>query len=278
MTLEQMLQARVKPKLWKGEPVRYRQRKLDGHRVSLIRTGVELLAVGRNDTMLHEKYPAMQDQRWFKEAFKNMPPATMVDGELYYIGGTASDVTTRIVNNIESLVFTPFAVPFYNNRDLSTLDLPAGTGVLKQMKFGHSPYHRILAEDTRESMIQDAISLGIEGWVLKNYNNAEWYKLKPQKDIDVIVTGFQDGRGKYLGGVGALIVSVYIDDTLTEIAKVSGMTDDIRWDIDEEKDLGRVCEIRYECLASKGRLKHPRFVRWRDDKPSDECRVRREDL
>lgn len=34
---------------------------------------------------------------------------------------------------------------------------------------------------------------------------------------------------------------------------------------------GAVCEVEYQDVASKGRLQHPRFVRWRDDKLAEEC-------
>jgi ATP-dependent DNA ligase len=73
---------------------------------------------------------------------------------------------------------------------------------------------------------------------------------------------------------------VYIggSDELTEITRVSGMPDEQRLDIDEKKDLGRVVEVEYQDVGNGGRLIHPRFVRWRDDKPASQCRYDWEDL
>ena len=136
--------------------------------------------------------------------------------------------------------------------------------------------------------------------MLKERNYAGWWKTKPQKEIDCIVTGFKGGAGKYLGGVGSLRVSIlveenqsaYSDDTmleyhgfnalakytLVEIGTVSGMSDDIRWSIDESRDLGRVCEVEYQEIGNGGRFIHGHFVRWRDDKESSDCVYDRSEL
>ena len=44
------------------------------------------------------------------------------------------------------------------------------------------------------------------------------------------------------------------------------MSDRIRWDIDEDKDIGRIVEVEYQRVTRLGKLRHPRFKRWRDDK------------
>ena len=51
------------------------------------------------------------------------------------------------------------------------------------------------------------------------------------------------------------------------------MSDAIRLDVSEDRGayLGKVIEVRYQYIGDKGRLRHPNFVRWRDDKPPDEC-------
>ncbi len=124
---------------------------------------------------------------------------------------------------------------------------------------------------------------GIEGFVFKNGNLLDWHKWKPVKTIDVVVSGFIDGDGKYIGLIGAMACSVYQHVTignrrrsaLVEIANVSGMDDRTRILIsdDEEGHLGRVAEVAYQYVGSKGRLRHPRFMRWRDDKSALDCDI-----
>jgi len=49
------------------------------------------------------------------------------------------------------------------------------------------------------------------------------------------------------------------------------MDDDVRWDINEKEDLGRVVEIEYQEIGNGHRLVHAHFMQWRDDKPEEEC-------
>src|SRR5690606_14492263 len=117
-----------------------------------------------------------------------------------------------------------------------------------------------------------------EGVVLKDANLFNWYKWKPVKTIDVVITDFTEGDGKYLGYIGSLKVSVYDErGSLIEIANVSGMTDLERDEITDLATngglLGRVCEVKYQYVGSGGRLRHPRFKCWREDKPAGECKT-----
>jgi len=92
--------------------------------------------------------------------------------------------------------------------------------------------------------------------------------MKHRKTIDLVVQGFQPGRGKYAGMVGSLLCGI----GEIEIARVGGMNDAARVAI-TEADLGRVVEVEYERVASQGRLRHPRFLRWRDDKLPEHCKL-----
>ena len=273
---------RLKPKVWTSQRTKYKQVKCNGHRLTFFkpRNG-KTYAFGRDVRPHLEftfKHPWVLNTEWWK-ALQQIPPHSSVDGEIHIPYGNAADTTTAIAKGDDRLIFTPFAVPWWNGSqylgeelDCMQLQLSRWT----DLRF--SSYFPLLAIDTRTALLHDAKSMGIEGWVLKNYNYAEWWKVKPEKDVDVIVTGFKDGEGKYLGWVGALRISAWIDNEYKEIACVSGMTDAVRYAIDEKDDIGRVCEIKYTDIGNKGRLVHPRFIRWRDDKPADECRYEKEQL
>jgi len=38
-----------------------------------------------------------------------------------------------------------------------------------------------------------------------------------------------------------------------------------------------VMEVSYQYVGDKGRLRHPNFVRWREDKPAAECTLSQDD-
>jgi hypothetical protein len=105
-----------------------------------------------------------------------------------------------------------------------------------------------------------------EGWVFKNGNQLDVTKWKPVRTIDAVVTGLVPGKGQHAGKVGALTVSI----EGREIASVGGMTL-VERDSMSDHCVGQVVEVAYQYVGSKGRLRHPRFIRFRDDKNPDQC-------
>lgn len=274
---------RLRPKNWKGEPANYKQRKLNGHRFTVYKQpGGKLIGFEREirpDLEMTVKRPKIVEYEWWKRLNGFMPAYSAVDGELYVMGGNAGDAAHAIAECLPELEFHPFAIPWWDTWDCKNLSLTEAEFLLTNntgLKF--VPYYSLLETDTEELLLSDARDLSIEGWVLKQKNYEGWYKVKPTSTIDCVVTGFKDGNGKYLGLVGALKVSAWINGEFKEIASVGGMDDDTRYDIDEKKDLNRVVEVKYQEIGNGDRLIHPRFVRWRDDKPADQCRYDGEEL
>jgi len=267
---------RLKPKNWRGQPVAVKQQKYNGHRFTLYKQGDGRL-VGFEKNMRPEREmtlirPDIVKYPWWRSLVANLPNHSSIDGELYVPDGNAGDATTAIANCTDNLEFMAFALPWYNGEDLEKVSVVTARNLcLNEIGIPFAKPLPIYPDDTLEKLLSDAVNLGYEGWVLKQANYYGWWKVKPQKEVDCIVTGFKDGDGKYLGLVGSLKVSVWMDGKLTEIANVSGMSDDIRWGIDEKKDLGRVIEVKYQEVGNKNRLIHAHFVRWRPDKSAEEC-------
>ncbi len=99
-------------------------------------------------------------------------------------------------------------------------------------------------------------------------------KLKKVLTFDGIVTGYEMGKGKYnKDKVGKLVFSQYKEGELVERGSFDGFTkatiDDMTANID--KYLGRVVEVRCNDVTPTGKLRHPKFSRWRDDKPKNQC-------
>lgn len=93
-------------------------------------------------------------------------------------------------------------------------------------------------------------------------------KIKTMKTVDLLVTGFEEGEGKYKGKLGNLI----LDYKGYELRSGSGLTDADRdefWSKQEEY-LGKIAEIQYfrESVNDKGGLSvsFPIFLGFRFDK------------
>ena len=214
--------------------------------------------------------------------------------ELYAPGRPQSAVKSLLANGeMGGLVIEAFASP-----DLVS-DAPLHHVAVYASKFGvpfNNSYHlmRDLDAAAREAIYDHLLhSPDSEGVVYKDGNLWNWSKRKAEPTTDLIIIGYTEGRpgktGKMLGKVGALKLGLYIPPYMDEYAtggtvmlgnrmfsyvcNCSGMDDAVRDEITANRDayLGKVVEVRYQYVGSGGGLRHPRFVRFRDDKRPEEC-------
>jgi len=132
-----------------------------------------------------------------------------------------------------------------------------------------------------EHMWQDIVSDNKgEGLMIKDLTEAKyaksWTKVKKDFTIDAFVIGIENGKGKYKGQIGSLALAVYGNTGgIVEIGKCSGMTDAERrqfTDMAFNKTLkGTVVEVKANEVTKNLKLRHPVFIRTRDDKPQAEC-------
>jgi DNA ligase-1 len=96
-----------------------------------------------------------------------------------------------------------------------------------------------------------------------------WLKLKPFIEVSLTVVGTEEGTGKNVGRLGALIVEG-IDDGKTIRTNVgSGLTDENRIEYWNSKDdlTGSIVEVRADAITQNQdgtySLRFPRFLRFR---------------
>lgn len=245
--------------------VRFAHQKMDGHRLTVMKDAGKVIAL---TSTFDNLYPVLRERYPWAEHFDRMPDKSSLDGELHIPKCTASIVKTALKEANPLLVFQPFAVPWWDGNNLALESVHRAADVALAAGFSFVPYAELRDDWTVQQLLETAQADDLEGFVLKKVNYGSWYKIKCERTIDLIVTGIQPGKGKYIGQCGALIVSTVEGH---EVAAVSGMTDAQRVQI-TEADIGRIVEVRYQCVGTQGRLRHPRFVRWRDnDKQRERC-------
>lgn len=78
------------------------------------------------------------------------------------------------------------------------------------------------------------------------------------------------------GKIGGFRLGAYQGDKLIEVCKIASISDEIRNDATDnpEKYIGRVVEIdAMEVLYKTRGIRHPRFVKFRDDKIAEDCTI-----
>lgn len=235
--------------------------KEDGHRIMVQRAkNGQMFAM---TTSFIDIIGQLRHRDWWPLCEEYLRPGEQLDGELVVPGGTSEHVKTALSVSGD-LEFKPFA----------TTQLPDRTPTdvvdahLKNVGGFTTPGYVLCPPHDAQTLFGYAEARGWEGWVLKRGNYHDWYKLKCEKTIDLIIKAYNDGKGKYAGAIGSFAC---VTAEGHHVANVSGMNDAVRW---ETRGLiGLVIEVSYQRVGRQGRLLLPRFKRFRDDKLPSQCSV-----
>lgn len=246
------------------------EQKLSGHRI-LVKKG---FAYGRSPDSI-----GVWRNKWDKlpPHIQNIALDEWLDGELIWPGHDDSELVTGWNEHPAELKYIAFALPeqyetLYPHQHLDSI-ASKGIAVPVTHEFPERPRYRDVWEDLKVELNEKAKACGLEGWVAKEeLKYPIWWKLKVTRTYDLIMTGWNiSTRGKHKGQCKSIQGSVLGEQgEYIEIANVSGMNDEIRYGV-TDSDIGRVFEVEANLLAGQGRLRHPRFLRWRDDKVATEC-------
>lgn len=102
-------------------------------------------------------------------------------------------------------------------------------------------------------------------WVAGAGTGGESVKLKDHMSIDVKVLRLNEGKGKFLGMIGALVVEWQGKELIIGGGKLTGKERRFYWDF-PDKIIGRIVEAHGLCESANGMIREPRFIRFRDDK------------
>lgn len=178
-------------------------------------------------------------------------------------------------------------IPFKARRKFAEFIVKSAvTGAPMQM----TPLRYAQSHDEIMEITEDHWRRGLEGSMVKLLDGPYvktkghiWMKIKKQETLDLRVVGAFEGAGKYEGQLGGLIVEGEADGKRVAVRVGGGFTDDERiafWmAYQKEKDdpdqegtlvLGRLCEVEFHEFTPPTdgvcSLRHPRYLRWRDDK------------
>lgn len=131
---------------------------------------------------------------------------------------------------------------------------------------------------------QDAVEGGYEGIMIKDPHavyeckrSVAWLKLKPYIEVSLTVIAVEEGTGRNVGKLGALICEGEDDGKRIRVNVGSGFSDihrDTYWQ-ERDKVLGQIVEVRADA-ATKSQdsettwsLRFPRFLRFRGFEPGE---------
>ncbi len=195
-----------------------------------------------------------------------------------------------------------FDILGFDDYDLRTLPLRERKHVLKELLPSVGPLRfSDHIEEQGEAMFEQVQQMRLEGIVAKKVDSPyregrspQWLKIRTQRSDDFVIVGYTVPKGSR-SGFGALHVAQYHGDELVYAGRVGTGFDSQQLEqiaeelasllVDDPTCSGEVpkgaanrwvepklvCEVRFKEYTEADLLRHPVFVRMRDDKHPQEC-------
>jgi DNA ligase D-like protein (predicted ligase) len=275
------------------------ERKLDGVRCLAYRDGDDVLLESRNRLSFNQRFPEVA------AVLEDAPSKRfVVDGEVVGIAGGKSSfeaLQRRGHDRRVKIAFYVFDVLWLDGEDLRERPLRERKAALREaLRFGDgvvrwTPYRRA---HEGERLLREACRNGWEGLIAKRADSPytgkrsrDWLKWKCSAEQELVIGGYTAPRGSR-EDFGALLVGYYDGDVLRYAGKVG-----TGFDAHELAALGKrmaaleqpdspfgagdppargttwiapelVAQVGFSEWTRDGRLRHPRYLGLRDDKPA----------
>jgi bifunctional non-homologous end joining protein LigD len=273
------------------------ERKLDGIRCIAIKADREVRLLSRNDLSMNARFPGVAD------ALARDPARQLVlDGEIvaFSAGQTSFELLQQRGERRVSVFLYVFDLLHLAGHDTTALPLHARRRLLRGVVAYQGPLRLTpTRRQDGERLFSEACRKGWEGVIAKRIDapythgrSSDWLKFKCSAEQELVIGGYTAPRGSR-NGLGALLLGYYDAGRLRYAGKVgTGFTRETLTDLVARLEPLRredppfadvvrgphvtwvepqlVAQVGFSEWTRDGRLRHPRFLGLRDDKPATE--------
>ena len=272
------------------------ERKLDGVRCIAIRDGDRVRLLSRNDLSMNDRYPEVVEALEAQECRR-----FAIDGEVVAFdhGQTSFSRLARRGRERVAVFLYAFDITWLEGQDVRDRPLTDRKRLLRDtLSFGGALRLSAHRRENGEEFFADACRKGWEGVIAKRadsrYTSArskDWLKFKCERGQELVIGGYTPPKGSR-NVLGALLMGYFSDGELRYAGKVgTGFDEATLADLGErlaplvrddspfaerltgvagatwvEPEL--VAEVGFAEWTRHGRLRHPRFLGLRFDKPA----------
>ena len=275
------------------------ERKLDGIRCLAIRDGSGVSLMSRTARRMNHEFPEL-----VRALERERSGDFVADGEVvaFRNGVTSFERLQQRAREHVPVFLYVFDLPLHDGEDLRPLPLRRRKARLRRALDFHGPVrftpHR--NGERGEELFREACQRGLEGVIAKRADSPyvggrsrDWLKLKCHAEQELVIGGFTAPKGSRTE-FGALLVGYYDDAVLRYAGKVGTGFDqetlrslgaELRKREQDESPFAPfkpippgtrwvrpelVGQVAFSEWTRDGRLRHPRYLGLRDDKPAHE--------
>jgi DNA ligase D-like protein (predicted ligase)/DNA ligase D-like protein (predicted 3'-phosphoesterase) len=240
-----------------------------------------------------------------------LAPGTVLDGEIVVMSGGKPDMQALLPRLLETtpgalappVTYIVFDILRLGTDDLTNLPLTERRRILPSaVREGAHVVISVPIEGKGEDYYRAAVAQGLEGVMAKRKDSpyepgvrsGAWLKIRALKTCDCVIAGYTPGRGGRSPAFGALLLGLYDENTLVPVGKVgTGFSDRLLAElrtkfaplitaVPQLKGINGtvtwlepvlVGEVGYMEVTREHKLRIPRFLRLRTDKPAVTCTI-----